>query len=571
MQPSSDQSERTNPALRRWGPLAAIVAVVAIVAAVVLVSGGDDEGESAGETPPEELASQGEVPDGAISWSLAQDEELDVEFPDTCDPETGRVALPYLNRPECYADAEAETTPDTQGVTDDSVKVVIYLRSPDDPIYAFVTEPLAVDDTNEDVMATYEGFFEILNAYMQTYGRTVEIDFLVASSHIADEVGARADAVRAMTEMGAFAVIGGPELSNAWTEEIHARGGICLGCPGIAEPEPYVISTVPSAAQNRAMIIEYVSEKLAGKPAEFAGDESMHDKERVFGHLLVDTGSEESRDNAQRMLDGMAEAGVDITEQVGYELDPGAMQETAGGAIARFKAAGVTSIIYAADPIGPKSFAAEATRQDYFPEWVLAPSLLADTAAFGRTFDQEQWANAFGISALPSRVVPEKATAHVLWDWYFGGLPPADDTSQLLLPTPQLFFAGVQAAGPNLTPTTFRDGLFSLRPPDRAVTQTTVTFGDRGIWDGWEDQDVRIPDYYGVDDYVEIWWDPDAEGPDEIFNEGQGLYHYANGGRRHLPGEWDDSLTVFDPDSSVTLFEELPEGEEPPQYPSPGG
>jgi hypothetical protein len=584
MQPASDHRDSSNPALRRWGPLAAIVAVVAIIGVVILVTaGGDGDGDAdgggngadGGETAEGaaggEAAGTTEPPDGAISWTRAQEEGLDVQFPDTCDPETGRVALPYFARPECYADAEPITSPDVQGVTDDTIKVVVYLRAPDDPIYAFVTQPLQVDDTNEDVIATTEGFVEILNEHMQTYGRQVELEFLVSSSNITDEVAARADAVRAMTEMGAFAVWGGPELANAWTEEIQARGGICIACPAIGDPDPNVYGIAPSAAQNRAAIIDYVSTKLAGRPAEFAGDPGMHDTERVFGHLLVDTGSVESRENADLMIEGMEAEGVEIVEQVGYELDPGAMQEQAGSIIDRFKSAGVTSIIYAPDPIGPLTFTAEATRQDYFPEWVLAPGLLADTAAFGRTFDQEQWQHAFGISALPARVPPDLANAHVLWDWYFGGLPPADQTSQLLLPNPSLFFTGVQAAGPNLTPETFRDGLFSLQPLDRAVTQPWVTYGDRGIWDDWTDQNVLIPDHHGIDDWVEIWWDAEAEGPDEIFNEDVGMYRYVNNGRRYMPGEFTEELEVFDPDAAVTLIEDIPEEEQAPDYPSPRG
>jgi hypothetical protein len=297
----------------------------------------------------------------------------------------------------------------------------------------------------------------------------------------------------------------------------------------------------------------------------------MHDQERVFAHLHIDTGSAESRRNARLFREGMADAGVDIAEQVGYQLDPAAMQEQAGSGIARMKAAGVTSVVYAGDPISPKIFTEEATRQDYFPEWVIAPSLLADTNAFARTFDQQQWASAFGISALYVRTPPEDAIAHVLWDWYHGGMPPAEDTSQLLWPQPSLFFTGLQAAGPNLTPETFRDGLFSVQPRDQAVTQPTVTYGDRGIWDDWTDQEVDVPDYFGIDDFVEIWWDPDAEGPDEIFNEGQGMYQFVDGGQRHMPGEWTEDLHVFDPERSVTILDEAPEDERPKDYPSPRG
>jgi hypothetical protein len=588
MQPSSDRTDSSTPALRRWGPLVAIVAVIAIVAAVVLVSSGGDDEEASDSENTNETDGTGdggttegdgadgdgdgggaEPPEGAISFDRAQEEGLDVEFPDTCDEETGRVAMPYYFTHECFANAEPITADGTRGVTDDSVKVVFYLRAPDDPIYRFVTAPLAVDDTNEQARETIQGYVDLYNAFEQTYGRTVEAEFLVASGNIADEVTARADAVKAIEEMGAFAVVGGPDLSNAWTQEVQARGALCLGCPAVDDPAPNVISVVPSSAQNRAAFIDYAGKLLAGGTAEHAGDEALHDQERVFGHLYIDTGSEESRSNAQKMKSGLEDAGIEVAEQVGYELDPGTIQESAGSAIAKFKAAGVTTIVYQADPIGPVSFTQEATRQDYFPEWVLAPSLLADTAAFGRTYDQEQWANAFGITALGTRTSPTVSSAYRLWDWAYGGLPPADDTAQLLWPNVSLFFAGLQAAGPELTPETFRDGLFSVGTLDQVVTQPTISFGDRGIWDDFTDQDVDIPDYYGIDDYVQIWWDPEVEGPDEIFNEGQGLYRFVDGGQRYYPGEFPDELNVFDPEGTATIIEEIPEDEQPQDYPQP--
>ena len=56
------------------------------------------------------------------------------------------------------------------------------------------------------------------------------------------------------------------------------------------------------------------------------------------------------------------------------------------------KDAGVTTVIFSTDPLVPGNITEEATKQGYFPEWVVGPSVLVDTTIFGRTFDQEQWA-----------------------------------------------------------------------------------------------------------------------------------------------------------------------------------
>ena len=62
------------------------------------------------------------------------------------------------------------------------------------------------------------------------------LKFLDASGTSDNGTAARADAVKAVEELGAFAVWGGPVLAPAWTEEIKARGVICLGCPAIPDP-----------------------------------------------------------------------------------------------------------------------------------------------------------------------------------------------------------------------------------------------------------------------------------------------------------------------------------------------
>ena len=146
-------------------------------------------------------------------------------------------------------------------------------------------------------------------------------------------------------------------------------------------------------------------------------------------------------------------------------LDPARLQEQGTSAIAKFKAAGVTSIVFSGDPVAPSTFTQEATAQDYFPEWVLGPQALVDTNAFARTYDQQQWAHAFGVSPLAARIKAEQTPSFQLYNWFNGEQPPAIDTNPVLFPQPSLFFAGVQAAGPNLTVESFRDGLFARSTP----------------------------------------------------------------------------------------------------------
>jgi hypothetical protein len=149
-----------------------------------------------------------------------------------------------------------------------------------------------------------------------------------------------------------------------------------------------------------------------------------------------------------------------------------------------------------------------------------------------------------------------------LYEWFHGERPPVEGTIPLLLIYPQvaLFFTGLEYAGPNLTVDTFHDGLFVAEPTQRAVTQPSVSYGEQR----WSE-----PDYAGIDDMVELWWDADARGPDEAGEEGEGMYRYVDGARRFLADEWPDDLRVFDEEDSVTVIERPPPDEVPPDYPSP--
>src|SRR5262249_16087702 len=61
-------------------------------------------------------------------------------------------------------------------------------------------------------------------------------------------------------------------------------------------------------------------------------------------------------------------------------------------------------------------------------------------------------------------------------------------------------------------------------------------------------------------------------GPDEVGRDGKGLYRYADGGRRYLPGQWPKTpVGLFDPKTSTTVLTTLPPADAPPSYPSPAG
>jgi hypothetical protein len=575
MEPTVEPAEKSNN-LKRWGPLVAILVVVALVAAIVVVtSGGDDDSEDSGDQAGSGVTienAQGEsieLPDGVLPFDVAEAEGIDVDWPDTCDTDRGTAAVPTYFAPVCYAQFEGDNGGETdQGVTEDTIKVVLYQGPDDDPIIDAIAGAVS-DDTNADTLETYQGYMDYFETYYETYGRKVELIPYQGTGTALDEVAARADAVQIATEIEPFAVWGAPALTNAFADELAAQHITHLGLAGggqqpdyYAERDPYLIQVAMGTNQARQHASAYICGRLAGKPAEHAGDEALQDQERKFGLIYISTGPE-SAQTVTDFEDGLAECDVELAAVESYS-NPLDVSAVAPSVIAKMKDSGVTSVIVTGDPLTPATWTETATEQDYFPEWVVAGAPLVDTAIFSRTYDQEQWAHAFGMTAGSARQDPEVASSRALYTWFNCNPPAADDTVELVYGSPAVFYAALQGVGPNLTRENFRNALFAGDPTPRGITNPSLSWGEpsKGRWD-----DV---DYQGIDDATEIWWNSDVSGPDESGTEGQGLWVYSDGGKRYLVDEWGDSESkAFDEEGGVTIYEDPPADETFPEYPEP--
>ncbi|MEI8238611.1 MAG: hypothetical protein WCI22_04260, partial [Actinomycetota bacterium] len=516
-----------NMVAKRWGPIVAVVVVIAVGVGVLLATRGDSKSSTSPSTSPSSAPST-TVASGAtttaaggvttsaapavvtfpMSFSQAKAVGLEksIDWGSRCDTTTGRVKVPDYFAPECFApfkgDNGGATTP---GVTGSEITVVNYQGQAGDPIIAYISDAVRVSDTNAQQFATLKELFRYYETYYETYGRKIKLINYEGTGIANDEVAARADAAAIAEKYKPFIVLGGPALTSAFGDELAARKIMCIGCTP-AQPadfytkrDPYVWGLDGSAIQKQTHVLEFIQKQLVGKNASHAGD-TFKNTPRKFGLLYLES-SGASKDLADAFTAAMQKAGAPLAQTVAYKLDPSTIQQTASQVITKMKSAGVTTIIFAGDPVAPRDFTKEATGQEYFPEWVIAASTLVDVTAFGRTYDQQQWAHAFGVTQLAARTDPTKFGAYSLYKWFTGQVPPAPGTVGLLTPNPSLLFAVVQGVGPKLTPQTFRDGLFKAKPTTPGISQPYLTYGDKGYWGG-------VPDYQGVDDATAIWWNP---------------------------------------------------------------
>lgn len=485
-----------------------------------------------------------------------------------CDPATGRIKVPTRFAPPCVASVPANGGATYQGVTGETITVAVYVNRLD-PTAQALLQAAGFNDSEEDVKATYRAYADYFEHHYQTWGRKVKLVFVTPSGADDDDAAARADAIRVATEIKAFASWGGPIATTAYANELAARKVLCI-CT-VSQPieyylarAPYVLSTLMSSTQGYIHRAEYVGKRLAGRPARHAGDVLLSQQTRSFGLLYYETAEQSYRSGVEFFERELSRYGVRLTEKLaftGANIDPAATQEQARTLIARLKESGVTSVLYAGDPLSPVFFTQEATRQRYSPEWVLTGAAFTDTTFFARTYDQTQWAHAFGLSFLPARIPMEQGDAWRVHVWHHGGPPAARASHGLVYSVPWLFYTGMHLGGPAVTPQGIRDGLFRFPPTGRgSLTSVHVSFGRHGIW--------PFDDYLANDDATEVWWDGTATGEDEVGQQGLGMYRYVEFGRRYLPGEHpSDEPKAFSRDRTVTMYRERPAADRPPDYP----
>lgn len=555
MEPTPRRERSSSRKLLRYAPFVGIV--LAVVLIWLLFGRGDDSSSS---------SSSGGPTQGPVVLNAGNRDSVD--WGPNCDVERGTVAVPLTYAPPCVKPFTGDNGGATaQGVTKDTITIALYEAQPDILEQTFLKQS-GSDESLQTEAETVQQYVDFFEAHYETYGRHVKIVPVKASGAPDDETAARSDAIKVATEIKAFASWGGPNQTSVYTDELAARGVLCFGDCLLAATDSYIRDTknrvwltFPSIEQLGEHWSQFLNRELVGRKAEFAGDPELAKRERVFGVVRFDESFAGLDQAGASFVKSLRKQGVPLGAEVPYQLDLAKAQENARDMIAKLKAGKVTTVIFAGDPITPSYLTKEATAQNYFPEWVVLGAAYTDTSLFGRTYDQKQWQHAFGVSTLPAPVAPEADQLYSVLVWQSGQGPKAK-TFKVLVQAPLIFYTAMQLAGPNLTAQSLRDGLFRFPSGATRPTDLHLSWGDHGLW--------PRTDYFASDDATQIWWNPDAKGVDEVGNEGTGMWEYSRGGKRYLPGQWPSGEPdVFDPATSIVLYDTVPPADRPPSYPSP--
>jgi hypothetical protein len=487
-----------------------------------------------------------------------------------CDRRTGKIAMPSWGAPPCTQALVGSNGGSTwQGVTSKKIVVAAYVAQSDPAAQAILTAAGDSDTTAQSEQNTVEWAREY-EAIFNTWGRTADIVFVNGSGAATDDAAAKADAIKVATQIKAFVSWGSP--NNTYVNELVARHVMCMCTVELPNSfytkwAPYVWSTLQSADHTGIMLEEYLLKRLNGRNAEWAGTSDatpLSLKKRVFGLLEYETSDYAYHQGTEKLAAKIRADGIPL--KVVYFNGYPDLQDNQAQAqpdIQAMKSAGVTTIICGCDPFAPIFFTNEAAKQNYFPEWVDLGSALTDTTFFGRTYNPAEWKNAFGMGQLVARLPEQLGDNYRMYDWYYHHPPTARSGYGVIRAPIDLFYRGVHAAGPKLTPYTFQAGMFAQ--PDLGGGKKTV------IDVGFGTKKYPYSAWTAFHDVTEIWWNPQDCGPDEVSakNSCGGMWRYVAGGKRYLPGQIPTGEPdMFNTAGTVTIYSDYPPGEAPPNYPS---
>jgi hypothetical protein len=388
--------------------------------------------------------------------------------------------------------------------------------------------------SQQQVLSDLQTYVNFFNTKFELYGRHVDIKTFAGQGDWVAELqnqnlgAAQADAVTAH-DKGAFADISQaidvstePYVQDLAAEGVISVGGVVASQPFLERNAPYVYTVIPTITDLGNFEGSLLCQRMAGLPAVFAGDPLLKSTTRVFG--IINPENPDYAVSGATVEKDLRGCGSRVAKHITYALDIPTLSTQDTSIIAQMKAAGVTTVVCGiCDDVSPLFLTRAADAQGFHPEWVT----IDDGDQYGQLYSQSQYRHAVG----PGEATPVPSTTEAYKVFRLAnpnGQPAELSRLGVAYAVALQLFDGLQAAGPELTPTTFERGEFSLPP--------SLTGGDLGPWQfgagvfspqaglpvGWYDPNAVSPingqrgswrSCAGDDGAFHSWVPPSAFGP----------------------------------------------------------
>ena len=366
----------------------------------------------------------------------------------------------------------------SHGVTGDTITISFRLGNSTEDSAVYAAAGAAAPAPDPDIVADMQAYVDYFNKQYELYGRHVVLkSYQGQGDYIQEDQGqgqaaAAADATTAH-DIGAFADAtfnlkgSNPYWTNLAQQKVVAVGPLGFPQSYYERYAPYWWTVAPTGSRQASFITNLVCKRMKDLPAVDAGDPTFKNRTRVFG--LVTPENPEYMMLGNELQDGLKRCGVSLAKRANYAINVAQFGGQSTNIVAQMKAAGVTTMLCYCDPLVPIFLSQSADQQQYRPEWY--EPYYRDPQ--GRLMSQQQWAHALSDGGA-SYDRPHSEAYRVFKLAQPNGDPKtADQYFDINYTTVLYLFNALQAAGPNLNPQTFQQGMFSLPTSQR---------GDYGTW-----------------------------------------------------------------------------------------
>lgn len=449
------------------------------------------------------------------------------------------------NAPPCIpkwpdgADNGGATYP---GVTGDEIKFIMFQCQSNPQVDAILaSQGLAASDAEVDAML--DSWAKVINKYYETYGRTFKWERIRGDCPTSppDPAKARQAAAEVAKKkpMFVYASGGGSAAADTFAQAGIVTVGIQWNINSFyAGRRPFRWDIFPNADETADWMAEYYCKKMAKKPASNAGTvihPSIGGRNtiRKLGIIVPDDGTGTILPAAQRVKRLVDECSGSNSLIITYQSDINRAEEQTRATVASLIENKITTVTCMCDPIAPTFSTNGMTRNNYYPEHMLAGMGLLDYDVLGRLYDKAQWQHAFGLSQLAQQPPFEQTDAARVWRASGkSGNPCA--ACNLLSGYMSLVASMINAGGPNLNPGTIEGALVGRKYARGGWSETggradvyLIKFGPN--------------DYNAISDYREVIWDAGARSP---IDGKPGAYVSLKGGKRYAGGEQTNDFAV---------------------------
>jgi hypothetical protein len=389
----------------------------------------------------------------------------------------------------------------SHGVTASTITAVFRRTNSVEEKAAFAAVASAAPGTDDQYLSDLRTYVNYFNNTFELYGRHVQVvDYNGVGDNIQEDSGqdiqgAQADAATAAAKGGFVDLSSSPTLASTqlYEEALASQHVIALGVLGLPQSwlvahAPYEYSIAPDGTLAAQAIINGVCQRMAGMPAEFAGNPLYQHTNRVFG--LVTPDNPQYVELGQEVTAGIKGCGSSVKQWSRYSIDVSTMEQQSLGIVGQMSASGVTTVLCVCDPVMEVFMSDNANAQGYSPEWL--PVSWLDP--LGRVTNQNEEAHALTAYWIAFPPLTQNEATQVFKLANPAGRPQEKYYAEAYW-TALYLFDVLQQAGPNLNPATFERGAFSI-PPSAA--------GMFGTWRGRTNS-------FSIATSVQIqYWDPNA-------------------------------------------------------------